>query len=81
MTESWQISIDRLSARDSNEDGGDEPYLVVVGFRSRFYTLSSTIVSWGGHLDDEWASGIVSGASAGQLAGTEIVTRCSVSLS
>ncbi|MFT3876520.1 MAG: hypothetical protein QM708_08880 [Propioniciclava sp.] len=62
MAESWVISLDRLHVHNADEDGflsdGDEPYIVMVGFRSRFRTPGSTTVFWSGVLDDDWANGI-----------------------
>lgn len=57
----WQIRFDRLYVLDEADDAGDEPYLVAIGFRSRFLVTASTQVWWSGVLDDHWAAGIHAG--------------------
>ena len=61
----WVIRLDRLRVDDAQEEDwysdGDEPYFVVIGFRSTFDTPGSTSAFWGGHLDDEWAEGSYDG--------------------
>jgi len=68
MAESWTISLDRLKVSNADEDSfwsdGDEPYVVLVGFRSKFRTPGSTQVFWSGVLNDDWADGIDGGQSA-----------------
>ncbi|HYU86635.1 MAG TPA: hypothetical protein VEK80_17660 [Kribbellaceae bacterium] len=58
----WNLRLEQLHILDADEDGfasdGDEPYLVAVGFRSRFRTPGSTQVFWGEMLDDKWANGV-----------------------
>ncbi len=57
----WSIRLENLHVLDADEEGifsdGDEPYLVAIGFRSKFQTPGSTQVTWRGMLDDEWAEG------------------------
>jgi hypothetical protein len=66
MTDLWQVRLEQLHIMDADEDGilsdGDEPYLVAIGFRSRFKTPDSTQVFWGEMLDDDWGNS----AKAGQ---------------
>ncbi|MPZ63082.1 MAG: hypothetical protein GEU93_17680 [Propionibacteriales bacterium] len=66
---SWEIRLETLRVNDADEDDfwsdGDEPYLVAVGFRSKFRTAGSTQVFWSGVLDDEWAEGVEGGQSRG----------------
>jgi Domain of unknown function (DUF4347) len=58
----WQLNLERLRVEDAQEErffsNGDEPYFVVIGFRSRFNTPSSTQTFWSGFLDDDWAKGV-----------------------
>ena len=67
MAESWTIGLDRLNVVNADEDDfwsdGDEPYIITIGFRSRFRTPGSTSVFWSGVLDDDWADGIDGGES------------------
>ncbi|KJL42547.1 hypothetical protein [Microbacterium trichothecenolyticum] len=67
MAESWTIRLERLFVDNADEDDfwsdGDEPYIVMVGFRSKFLTPGSTSVFWSGVLNDDWANGIDSGES------------------
>ncbi|MFE1664459.1 hypothetical protein [Microbacterium sp. P02] len=67
MSESWTIALDRLKVNNADEDGflsdGDEPYLIMIGFRSKFRTPGSTQVFWSGVLNDDWANGIDTGGS------------------
>ncbi len=48
MSETWSIRMEQLSVLNADEDStfsdGDEPYLVAIGFRSRFQTPGSTQV-------------------------------------
>ncbi|HWJ66757.1 MAG TPA: hypothetical protein VNT31_08775 [Nocardioides sp.] len=73
MAEKWTVRLDRLVVHNADEDdfwsNGDEPYIVPIGFRSRFRTPNSTSVSWSGVLDDDWASGIDGGESKAIPAG------------
>ncbi|MFO0974175.1 MAG: hypothetical protein U1A27_12165 [Phycisphaerae bacterium] len=74
----WDFQITHLHVTDAQEEGtfsthGDEPYFIVVGFRSTWTTPGSTRVFWNGALDDDWADGIDDGgdrdipASMGKL--------------
>lgn len=69
MADTWRIRLSRLEVRNADEDDvtsdGDEPYLVTIGFRSKFKTPGSTKIMWTGHLDDDWANGIDGDESAG----------------
>ena len=62
---SWQFNFHTFKADQVQEDGlfsdGDEPYLVFIGFRSKFRTPGSTQAFWSGYLEDDWANGIESG--------------------
>jgi hypothetical protein len=62
----WQIRLERLHVSDAQEEDfwsdGDEPYFIVIGFRSRFNTPNSTSAFWSGALDDEWAEGVDDGS-------------------
>lgn len=77
MAEKWTIQLDRLFVHNAYEDDfwsdGDEPYIVPIGFRSRFRTPNSTSVSWSGVLDDDWASGIDDGGSKAIPAGQGVL--------
>jgi hypothetical protein len=77
MAERWTIKLDRLHVHNADEDSffsnGDEPYIVPIGFRSRFRTPSSTSVFWSGVLDDDWASGIDAGGSRAIPAGQGVL--------
>lgn len=61
----WNIRLDRLVALDIDEDGdfsdGDEPYLIMVNFRSRFFTPGSTNVFVNRFENEDWANGIERG--------------------
>jgi|GEM_PF-3290395 len=61
------IRLQSLRVEKAQEDGvfsdGDEPYLVMLGFRSRFRTPSSTSVFWAGDLHE--LGELDSGDSAG----------------
>jgi len=46
----WTFSLPRYLLRARDEITGDDPYFVVIGFRSRFNTAGSTQVYWGGDL-------------------------------
>jgi hypothetical protein len=56
----WEIRLDRLRVVRPNESA-DEPYFVMVGFRSTVGTPGSTSIFWGGELDDDWAEGSEAG--------------------
>jgi hypothetical protein len=62
---SWQIRLEMLKVADAQEEGllsdGDEPYFVVIGFRSRFNTPGSTSAFWSGYLNEDWADGVDDG--------------------
>jgi hypothetical protein len=61
----WQLNLKQLRVADAQEESffsnGDEPYFVVIGFRSRFDTPGSTQTFWSGYLDDDWADGVDDG--------------------
>ena len=61
----WDINLSRLRVSDAQEDGwfsdGDEPYFIIVNFRSRFNTPNSTATWNNGYNDDDWANGIGAG--------------------
>ncbi len=61
----WQLNLERLRVQDAQEESffsnGDEPYFVVIGFRSRFNTSNSTQTFWSGFLNDDWADGVDDG--------------------
>lgn len=61
----WTIDLNRLRVADAQEEGllsdGDEPYFIVIGFRSQFNTPGSTQVFWNGYLEDDWANGVDDG--------------------
>ena len=61
----WKIDLERLRVADAQEESifsdGDEPYFVVIGFRSRFNTPDSTQVFWSGFLNEDWADGVDDG--------------------
>lgn len=46
----WVFSLPRYILRSRDEVSGDDPYFVVIGFRSRFGTPGSTQVYWNGDL-------------------------------
>ena len=81
-----RFRVERIVADDVQEDGflsdGDEPYLVTVGFRSRFRTAGSTQVFWGRDLHelddlDDAGDSVGVPASMGELffPGIQIVSR------
>lgn len=78
MAEKWTIKLNRLHVHNADEDDfwsdGDEPYIVSIGFRSRFRTANSTSVFWSGVLDDDWANGIDDGGSRAIPSGQGEVT-------
>jgi len=51
-----QIQLEHLRVVQAQEHGlfsnGDEPYFVVIGFRSRFKTPNSTSTTWSGYLTE-----------------------------
>ena len=63
-----RLDLHTIDVRDAQEDGilsdGDEPYIVTLGFRSKFRTPGSTTVFWGhdlhelGDLDEGDSAGI-----------------------
>lgn len=57
--------MERLRVADAQEESwysdGDEPYIVVMGFRSKFNTPGSTQVFWSQNLDNDWAEGMEDG--------------------
>jgi hypothetical protein len=61
----WNIQLNRLRVRDAREDAwssdGDEPYFIMINFRSRFDTPGSTQVFTNRYQNDHWAEGIDSG--------------------
>jgi len=61
----WTINLERLRVSDAQEESffsdGDEPYFVVIGFRSKFDTLNSTQVFLNSFRDDDWADGVDDG--------------------
>jgi hypothetical protein len=61
----WDIRLDRLRVWDAQEESwisdGDEPYFVMIGFRSRFFTPNSTSAFYHLQEDDEWAEGSYDG--------------------
>jgi hypothetical protein len=65
MGQCRRIQLEQLHILDADEDGilsdGDEPYLVAIGFRSRFRTPGSTQVFWDEMLDDTWGNGAKAG--------------------
>jgi hypothetical protein len=50
----WQIRLERVRVKNADEDDfwsdGDEPYFIVIGFRSTFNKPGSTDAFWGRHL-------------------------------
>jgi hypothetical protein len=73
----WSIDANTLRARNIQEDGllsdGDEPYIAVISYRSRFGTPGSTTASFRGGLRE-----LSSGADAGDsLAITDAMGRVS----
>jgi len=81
-----RFRIERIVADRVQEDellsDGDEPYLVVVGFRSRFRTAGSTQVFWGRDLHelddlDDAGDSVAVPPSMGELffPGLQIVSR------
>ena len=66
----WEIAVTRLKVMDAQEDrsilgvplsDGDEPYLIMLGFKSRFGTSGSTIIENNQFEDDAWAEHIKPG--------------------
>lgn len=57
----WQLRLEKLRSLDEQEGGGDEPYLVAIGFRSRMNTPGSTVTWWSEYLDDDWADNLDTG--------------------
>ena len=48
----WQFKLETVKLIDLNEDGGDEPYFVVIGFQSTVAVDGSTRVSWSRHIEE-----------------------------
>jgi hypothetical protein len=69
QNQTWDIRVKSMYCVNNQEGGsifvsaGDEPYLVVMSFRSKFNTPGSTQVNWGGALF-EAASNFTSGGTA-----------------
>ena len=61
----WNINLSRLRVSDAQEEGwlsdGDEPYFIVINFRSRFNTPNSTATWNNDYNDDKWANGVDDG--------------------
>jgi len=61
----WNINLSRLRVSDAQEEDwlsdGDEPYFIMISFRSRFNTPNSTSVWNNDYDDDRWANGIDDG--------------------
>jgi len=62
----WEINLSRLRVSDAQEESwfsdGDEPYFIVINFRSRFNTPNSTSV-WNNDFDnDKWAKRVHDGS-------------------
>jgi len=53
-TFTWTIDTNTMRVSDAQEEGlfsdGDEPYVAIIGYRSRFGTPNSTFAVWGGDL-------------------------------
>lgn len=72
--EIWSLTLSDFYVADADEDSwysdGDEPYFVLIQFRSTWLEIGSTDVYWSSYLDDddfdpeEWADGIDTGGSA-----------------
>jgi len=59
----WDLRLNRLHVFEAQEYSGDDPYLVVIGFRSRLFQPGTTVVWWNGYLDDDWADDTRAGSS------------------
>jgi hypothetical protein len=63
--DAWYIALTKLRVADAQEEGwfsdGDEPYFIMISFRSRFNTPNSTTVWNNDFDDDEWAAGVDDG--------------------
>jgi hypothetical protein len=68
-TGTWEMAFERLSVHRHREKGsagvpaGDEPYLIVLGFRSRFGVAGSTRVIANRYHHDSFAKNIAEGQS------------------
>ncbi|MEK7396209.1 MAG: hypothetical protein AAB116_04675 [Candidatus Poribacteria bacterium] len=61
----WNINLSRLRVSDAQEEDwlsdGDEPYFIIINFRSRFNTPNSTATWNNDYNDDKWANGVDDG--------------------
>ncbi len=71
--QNWQLVLTRLRVVDAQEDrsflgvplsDGDEPYLVVFSYRSRFGRSGSTQVSVNRYENSDWGGGLRAGQTA-----------------
>ncbi len=68
-THSYKFSLDEFKAVEAEEDdddfdSGDDPYFIVVTFRSQWQTEGSTEIEVLGYKSESWASGIADGETA-----------------
>lgn len=63
--DAWFIGLSRLRVSDAQEESwlsdGDEPYFIMISFRSRFSTPDSTSTWTNDYDDDDWAAGVDDG--------------------
>ncbi len=71
--QNWQLIMTRLRVVDAQEDrsflgvplsNGDEPYVVIFGYRSRFGRSGSTQVFVNKYENSDWSGGLRSGQTA-----------------
>ncbi len=56
------IQLTQLKVTDKQEFFGDEPYIVTIGFRSRYRTPNSTYTFWNSYINGDYFSGLGNGA-------------------
>ena len=63
----WVFDLERLKVENAEEDDGvfpgDEPYFIVVGYRSLYNTPNSTQIILNNYKDSDWAKNIETGDS------------------
>ena len=56
------IQLNQLNVVGKQEYFGDEPYVVTIGFRSKYRTPNSTQAFWNGYINGDYFSGLGNGA-------------------
>ena len=70
VNQNWEVALTRLKVMDAQEDrsligvplsDGDEPYIIMFGFKSRFGTSGSTNIETNQFEDDGWGEHLRAG--------------------